>query len=284
MYNCLKVLIFPLMFPLWEDNLKTPSCYLVVFSDAQPIQFWLSECDTYNQHVSEGVFYKCFCQPWNCDDPIISQFITTPEEEDAYTLVARDESSTEIFSLPFEAQSTSPEPSRIAYNAAFTPSESSPELCDVKVTFHVLNSSDVEVAKSDCQHISTHQNTLLINYYNHQNYAGLIYGNGQKFNIRVPAFLFHQRFPDEEEVMELTSSLVTANSSMRKQKLLDTDYLPYYFHEKLILALKHQFVTIYNKQWVKQEPYEVVGGDSKQPWRRGACWLSEKDFLQRNVL
>lgn len=144
------------------------------------------------------------------------------------------------------------------------------------------------VAKTDCLDIKQeHENSILLTYSNTRNFAGLVYENTSpetEFTIRVPAIFFHQRFPEEDEVMELSTSLVTLNGVVRKQRMLDTDYLPYYFHEKLKLILKHQVLELYNRQWVKQEAYEILEGDRRWPVKKAKCWLSEKDFVHRNIL
>jgi hypothetical protein len=77
---------------------------------------------------------------------------------------------------------------------------------------------------------------------------------------------------------------VTLNGTVRKQRQLDVDYVPYYFHEKLKLILKHQLLTVFNRQWVKQEAYEIQDGDRRWPVKKAKCWLSERDFVQRNIL
>jgi hypothetical protein len=64
------------------------------------------------------------------------------------------------------------------------------------------------IAKSDCLEIrQNHENTILLTYSNNRNFAGLVYENtspATEFNIRIPAIFFHQRFPEEDEVMELS--------------------------------------------------------------------------------
>jgi hypothetical protein len=116
---------------------------------------------------------------------------------------------------------------------------------------------------------------------------GLIYADispDVDFNLRVPAIFFHQRFPKEEETILLSTSMVSANSVIRRQRLLDVDYVPYYFHEKLNLILQHQFVNIYSREWVTQEAYEIVEGNRQWPVKKGKIYLSEKEFVMRNVL
>jgi hypothetical protein len=144
------------------------------------------------------------------------------------------------------------------------------------------------VAKSDCLYITQNQeDTILLTYSNHRNLAGLGYESvspENEFYIRIPAIFFHQRFPEEDETMELSTSLVTLNGTLRKQRLLDVDYVPYYFHEKLKLILKHQILEVFGRQWVKQEGYEIVEGERRWPVKKAKCWISEKDFVHRNIL
>lgn len=144
------------------------------------------------------------------------------------------------------------------------------------------------VAKTDCLDVrENHDNTILLSYSNIRNFAGLVYSGStpeNTFQIRIPAIFFHQRFPEEDEVMELSDELVTLNGTVRKQRLMEVDYVPYYFHEKLKLILKNQVLTVFNRQWVKQEAYEIIEGDRRWPVKKAKCWISEKDFVHRNIL
>jgi hypothetical protein len=147
--------------------------------------------------------------------------------------------------------------------------------------------TDTVVAKSDCLDIRDHPESILLEYSNHRNFAGIKYeisSPEEIFKIRIPSVFYHERFPEEDEVIELSSSLVTLNGTVRKQRRLDIDYVPYYFHEKLKLILKHQSLEIYNRAWVKQEGYEIVEGDKRWPVKMARVWLSERDFVHRNIL
>lgn len=277
--------ILLLMSPAGE-NINTSLCFVMIFSDAQPVQFWPIECNTYNQAEPYGVHHKCFCQPWQCDDPIKIQF-TEPSDSspsDDFTLSIRDEDGDEIANLPFDVQDDG---TNLVYSLSLV-SDQSPEICDMFVQFVILNSDNQAVAQSDCQDIRTTQpDTILINYRNHRNIFGLVYADvtpETEFNLRIPAIFFHQRFPKEEETMMLSTSVQSLNSVVRRQRLLDVDYVPYYFHEKINLVLQHQFVTIINREWVTQEAYEIVEGNRMWPVKKGKIYLSEKDFVMRNVL
>lgn len=400
---------------------KTPE---MVFSDALPVQFWPVNCQTHNEHQPDGVHYRCFCQPWQCDDEIIIQFQDDPgisfsllvfEEEDQREAIEFDEISTGVYQLTFTPTSDdSPEycdsfiQLKIQQNAgtqavilpdldewltssdsggspdwtlganptvsivgasagspittenlyvdfSFTPGVNytldfiftrvtdsgtdNPRVATLKITDSSFNTQfsesisavdgpnpiqiiftanassqriafiytsgkditltaesiegsrqlgvDTILAKTDCLHILTeHKNTIYASYSYHRNYAGLIYSDISPaivFKIRIPAIFFHQRFPEEDETILLTDQIVTLSGTMRKQRLLSVDYVPYYFHEKIMLILK-QNVEIFDFTWVKQEAYQMTEGDRRSPWKKANVYLSRQDFVQRNVL
>jgi hypothetical protein len=417
MYN--RIIILALLFLASEKvNSRTFAGFLMTFSDALPVQFWPIDCATYNEHESDGVHYRCYCAPWECDDEIKVQF--SDDVNQNFSLLIFDSEGVETDEIEIEEISPG------SYQTSFVPSQNSPGFCEeliqlkiqqnagfqgfnlpdldewqndggagdpwtlgsnpsinttvlgtsserlyvdfafipgleyniivnftntantgglfgvavsdssfnvqfsssksgggvganqstpltfvansnttrvyISLTFlgstntTTINSTESErqvgtdtiVAKSDCLDLKiSHPNTVLARYYNHRNFAGLNYQTSSPdsdFYIRLPAIFFHQRFPEEDEVMELSSSLVTLNGTLRKQRLLETDYLPYYFHEKIKLILKHQFIEIFDKQWVKQEGYEILEGERRWPLKKAKCWLSEKNFVHRNIL
>lgn len=150
------------------------------------------------------------------------------------------------------------------------------------------------IAKSDCISIKAEQvGSVLINYSNYRNYAGIINNNGSPdltFNIRIPAVFNEERFPETDEPMQLSNNrFISLNSQVKKQKKLETEQMPMYMHLKVMEVLKHQFVTVKadNKEVdvVKEEPYEQVENSNKRwPMRRYTCWLTEKEYVVRNIL
>jgi hypothetical protein len=436
-----------LLFACCEVTDVPTQCFRVEFSDALPVQFWLSDCETYNETVPDGVHYKCFCHPWKCDDELKIQFTET--EGDEYILLVSDSEDSELalidfvstpldgspeipgdtssITLPslstgvniagsgtnwttgsnpsvtlaggpapatiqsdiiawgydfvpgyeydfimdidynFDAntvineihfvvmdnsnnilfEDTSPNippgsgtytgpinftaitgavkygvyvvstgafsPSSTIDIDGFTATQTTPTIpavpttqwmnfaslipsdhgiCEQKIKFEVINtteSPDEVVAKSDCILISdaNPDPTVLIEYSNNRNFAGLVYENvspEQTFSIRIPAVFFHERFPEEDEVAELSTSIITLNGEMRAQRLLDTAHMPYYMHRKIKLILKHQAVTVAGLAIAKQDAYEIDEGDRRWPLKKAKCWLTERDFVQRNVV
>lgn len=430
-------------------NKCTP--FEVTISDALPIQFWPSDCDTYNEKEVCGIHHKCFCHPWNCEDEIVIQF--RDDNDDDFTLNVNDDSGlltsmsfnkTNIFATEFDFQfdnneflvslsnwnqySSSPGSSAIwnwdasqsaksdgtsgtlantyeiyqgrqisgvnsynkwppgnysfriridnqssggssplqetltikafdvpgginesagvtvtrgggyliytvnltttqpwlyigfitnksgptsgsavkvfvdyiemtespldytesIYDTSFTPSELS--ICDTQVNLEIYTEGSPSelIAKSDCIDVRTsHDCTTLIEYTNNRNFAGLVYENVSPvttFKILVPAIFFHERFPEEDNVIELSESIIQTSGQVKAQRLFETDYLPYYMHRKMKLILKHQTVLIDNQYWTKEESYEVQDGDRRWPVKKGKCFLTEKNYVQRAVL
>lgn len=173
------------------------------------------------------------------------------------------------------------------YKNSFVPSVEG--ICDQKVQLFITDplSSPSTLLKSDCVDIADTQDcTKLIEYSNNRNFAGLIYTGlspEQVFQIRVPAIFFHEQFPEEDEAMELTTGIQKTSGTLKVQRLFDTDYMPYYMHKKLQLIFKHQFITIDDLSWLKEEKYEIQQGERRWPIKKAKCFLTQ-DYIQRAVL
>jgi hypothetical protein len=175
------------------------------------------------------------------------------------------------------------------YTADFVPTEEG--ACETIQLEIISNSSPEEtIAKTDCIEVYSYNSnpTLLIEYSNTRNFNGLIYEDVSPetvFQTRIPAIFFHERFPSDREVAELSNSqIINLNSALRKQRLLETDYLPYYMHQKIQLILMHDNVVINGKNWTYNEAYELVEGERRWPVKKGKVYLNQADFVQRNVI
>jgi hypothetical protein len=147
------------------------------------------------------------------------------------------------------------------------------------------------LSESDCLDIRTsYKESLLINYTNGSNYAGINYGDFPApitFNLRIPAIFFESRFPQEGEDIELSGGrVISLNSTLKEQRLLSTDRMPAYMHRKIGLILNHQFVFIDGEYWVKGgENYDKKEKSNKRdPFDMYTCWLTRQDFIARNIL
>lgn len=104
----------------------------VTLSDALPIQFWSASCDTFNEKEVDGVFSRCFCQPFNCDDEIVLQF--EDGSNTTYNLVAIDSSGAVLYEIAF-SKVTVITNVKYRYYLPFTPRNVG--LCDVQVQFRI---------------------------------------------------------------------------------------------------------------------------------------------------
>lgn len=397
----------------------------MILSDALPVQFWLSSCNTYNETVPKGVHEKCFCAPWQCDDQIRIQFQEDFSPDVDYLLLIKDSASAYLSELTFteieagiHSVAFSPETEGICdedialeiateadiirllapsswdnKGGGFTDFDSRTATqfieaitsgpdgvvsanmplvvpTGTKITFtytvvilgtwtsvqgidvrfilrdtsgaSVSTNSDLDyvietngtyvftetltataetaklellvntlavssgtanftltitpstiiyadpLAYTDCLNVATVQDeTELIEYSNARNFAGLVYSDispDTSFNIRVPCRFFHESFPEEDEAIELTSSVITTSGEMKSQKLLEVQHAPYYFHKKLQLILKHQTLTINNTDYQKEEKYEINKGNPRWPLKSATCLLTEKNSVLRNVI
>lgn len=427
------LLIFALLIASCDEKEQCPHSPVTI-SDALPIQFWLSDCDTYNEKEVCGVHRKCWCHPWLCDKEIQIQVLDDAGELNSYTAKVFDSEGNELHSFAletafsslflqnlsdgvdddFEPDSASHQPWSVGiapnisiaspsgasayfllkiygakadtdynfdysilrgisgtgvinlyivdqayYNAggvgsplasqslsltngtfvetgtfeysgdsnipayimvevfntsgvtsaqinsltlqegasdfrvfhfgSFVPQDEG--ICDEEIMIRIYDSTspETEVAKSECIDVrTTFDCTTSIDYSNNRNFAGLIYeaetSPEQSFTILVPAIFFHERFPEEDNAMELTSGIVKTSGVVKAQTLFETDYMPYYMHKKLKLIFKHQTITINDQNWIKEEAYEISEGDRRWPVKKAKCFLTESNFVQRAVL
>lgn len=144
------------------------------------------------------------------------------------------------------------------------------------------------ILKSDSLNIKEfHDGTKRLTYTNQKNFAGVKYSNvspDQEFYIRVPMRFFHERFPESDEAMELTGSVIATSAQMKEQKLAEIQHAPYWFHRKVQLILKHQSVKIDSSYWKKEEAYEILEGRKNWPLKAATCWLTRENSLVRNII
>lgn len=250
----------------------------MVISDALPVQFWPTSSSTYNETEPEGVFRKCYCSPWQASDiiPIQIDFGII----DALSLKIYDSDDGLIQSI------TMANTIGTVYSTSFAPQTYN--ILDEQIRLKIFRGAN-ELFKSDCLHVKqVWDETVLITYSDNRNFASLNYSNvspDPEFNIRIPAIFFQERFPEEQEILQLSNSrFIQLNAQVKAQRLLETGPMPFYKHRKLKLILAHQFVEIDCQPWVKEEPYEMQESNKRWPLRRALCWLTEKDYVQRNVL
>jgi hypothetical protein len=175
------------------------------------------------------------------------------------------------------------------YNLSFIPGEIG--ICDKQVEFVIVKNStpDEDVARTDGLDIrDTQDETVLITYSNHRNYAGLNYSDispDPEFNLRIPAIFIQEDFPQTDEVLQLSNSrMIQLNSEIISKWLLQVKQVPIYMHKKILIALTHQYVSINGLSVVKNDAYEILKGNPRYPLKQATCLLTEKEDIQRNIL
>lgn len=253
----------------------------MTFSDALPVQFWLTGCETFNEREVDGIYSACFCQPINCDDEITIQFTHTSGY--SYSLLATDDDSNTLFTTPFTQVSSG------LYQASFTPRAQG--VCDSLMRLRVTDSSSpaVSVATSDCLSVKEdHDETILINYHNNRRFVSIDSSVGTpdpEFNLRVPAIFFHDRYPRESESIDLSNNTsFQTTAQIKRQRKFDVKHMPDYMHLKLVLVLSFHNVTIDSEEWKLDEPYEKSPGNPRYPLKTATTWLTMKNYVVRNVL
>lgn len=270
--------IFALLFASSEETNQTISYGPeMIISNALPVQYWLANCDTFNDEEVDGILKVCWRHPWQCSDTIITQFSDTSGLD--YDLQGIDEDGTTLFINQITEVSDG-----IYQNSLIPEAE---DVCNEFLRLKILLNG-TEVAKSDYLDVRTRQReTKLWEYSNHRDFAGLSFTEqtpDPTFYIRVPCRFYHQRFPQTDKALELTSSIITTSSQKKAQKLMEVLHSPYYFHNKLIEILQAQTVEVDNIQWKKEEEYVINEGRKNWPLKPANCFLTQKNSVIRNVI
>lgn len=152
-----------------------------------------------------------------------------------------------------------------------------------------LSSGTGRAAKSDCIEIKPdHDESVLITYRNNRVFASLNTNIGTpdpEFYLRIPAIFYEENHPEESEVLDLTdNSMVQLNATVKFKKLLLVKMMPQYMHLKTKLVLKMQNVEIDDEQWISADPYEMGPLAKRHSQRKASCWLTQENYLVRNVL
>lgn len=247
----------------------------MTLSNAQPVQFWPIDEDTFNDKEVDGITQVCFYPPWECSDQIIVQFTDTTGK----TVKLRDGTNSADLVTFTEVSSG-------VYQAAFVPGEEG--ICDERIYLEIKEGSTV-LAVSDLLDIRTTQEcTKLITYANYTDFAGLVYGTVSPvtdFYLRIPAMLFRTVRPQEEEVHPLSDDTwVRVWSRVEKKMKLEIGFVPDYMHEKILLVLMHDRVRIDSLDWAQRDPYEKAEGNKRYPLERANVLLTDKEFIKRNLL
>ena len=141
--------------------------------------------------------------------------------------------------------------------------------------------AEVIVAYSDCLDVQvSHIETNVISYSNENDFANISYSTTPRltFSVRVHSKFFKERAPEENEAEDQSdSNVVKLSGSVKAQKLLQIEPVPYFFHYLLRLILQHNYILIDSLEWTKEENYEQKDVDENFPLEKAEVWLTQKE-------
>ena len=141
--------------------------------------------------------------------------------------------------------------------------------------------AEVIHAYSDCQDVKvSHAETRLASYSNETDFANISYSIEPRpvFVLRIHSKFFKERSPEEDESEDQSDSeVVSLSGSVKAQKLLQIEPVPYFFHYLLRLILQHNYILIDSLEWTKEENYEQKDVDENFPLEKAEVWLTQKE-------
>lgn len=141
--------------------------------------------------------------------------------------------------------------------------------------------AEVVVAYSDCIDVKvSHVGTKLISYSNEFDLNGISFSLSERpvFYIRLLCKFFKERPVQEDEEDDLSDGeVVKLFGSIKEQKLLQIEPVPYFMHHIITKILLHNYIEIEDERWEKGESYSTRELDEQFPFEKGEVWLTRKD-------
>lgn len=248
-------------------------------SNASPIQFWLTGTDSFNQKEECSIYTVCFCQTIDPSDTLRLDIVDPTDGANNLSIYKDDGSLWQTIS--FTQTGFDHHQYLIITDWA--------AVLNRKLIFKIVNGSTL--AQSDCVEVTSNDDficTKLITYSNSTDFAGLGFPSSSPsftYYIRIPAVFFEEQYPQEQEDLELsTDEIITLWSKIEGKKLLDIGYMPFYMHKKLQLILMMDSVSIDGVDYRLRDPYQITSSSKRSALRKAQVLLSEKDFINRNLL
>jgi hypothetical protein len=267
-------------------------------SDANPIQFWLTSEQSFNEKSVSGIYAACFAQPFHCTDTLQLQ-LTDTDISKYYDLKAYSTTGSLLYSTSFNRSlrygdlSGTPFYDFTIFDLTVSLSTISPSVCNTQIQFKIFDAtSGLEVAHSDGIDLTDYDtdSTVLMEYSNSSSIAGLHFSEASptppNFYLRVPAVFFFENYPQEQEDLELSNdTIVTLWSKTEIVRTMEFGFMPDYMHKKISLITQMDTLIIDMKYWRRREGYQISQGSSKRyPLRKSTMNLVQQDFINRNVL
>lgn len=137
---------------------------------------------------------------------------------------------------------------------------------------------DTIIASSDLIDVQeAHEETVLLRVSNINSFAGLDFSDIQIFSMRLHARFFEERTVEEDEADQLSDGTSEKLSgSMKDQKLLELEPLPYYQLKKLKRWLQMNSIKVDDVYVVKEEAFEETVIGKNHPMKKSKVWLTQQ--------
>jgi hypothetical protein len=140
-------------------------------------------------------------------------------------------------------------------------------------------------ASAICVHLRvSFPRSVLLEYTNDSNFAGMNYADGFINKIRIPAIFWKPVTPQEKsEYVTTAGQTITPVQSTRNQMELVTELLPEYVHKRLRLIFMHSGLRIDGVNYIAANNYEYELQDDYR-MAHGRVILTEQGYLKENLL
>jgi hypothetical protein len=269
----------------------------LIISPGAPYSFDINRT-LYNSQSEYGVKFPCFYQPLNCDDKITLniKFGSTFIGSYPQLRIINAKTGSEIARQDF-VNITDPyvSPSNTNYwTVDYDPTATSPNpICNKDIcleVWEVIDSPSFQVKKATSEPIRVKQSwpgSLLIKYYNQNDAFDMGYGEQSppyENWLRVQATFWKQQFPQtQSQYRKSNGELVRLTSRIERRRVLETTFMPYYMHQKLIIALTHSYVDINSDLYIKEEDYSIEQNE-KYALQRGSVVLTNATYYKETII
>mgnify|MGYP006921361141 CR=1 FL=1 len=126
--------------------------------------------------------------------------------------------------------------------------------------------------------------TVIIKSSNRTNFAGIDFDGTKVFSLRLVAKFFKERFPSEVESDDFDDGSVDVlSASVKAQKLLQVEPIPYHLIRILNYQLNNNTLNINDDYWKRTEDVEQKELNEEYPLETVETWLTERDSYDVNV-
>lgn len=277
------------------ENVFTPG---LTINPGAPYTFDIDRT-LYANQSSYGVKFPCFDQIMQCDDRLTlnirfgRQFyadgfprLKIIDQSDDSVLKTIDFTNINDFD-------SSPSNTNFWYVDYDPSAEVSNPICDKTIYLEIYEArespaSETLLATSEpiCVRNSWPQSKLL-KYKNHSDAFDMGYAqeSPEYFNhLRVNSRMYKKSFPKQtREYRRSDGETIKLRSNVEKKIEFETDWLPYYMHEKLNIVFEHNTIVIDGTEFISQDGYEIEAPENYSLSRARAN-LTYKNYLQENLI